>query len=252
MDNKTGLISIIMAAFNAEQTIKDAIKSVVDQTYKNWELIIIDDCSKDETVKIVQSFNDPRIHLIKNSKNLGASFSRKKGLENAKGEWIAILDSDDKWTTDKIEKQINFAKMTAAELIYSGSAFMDNEGNSINWQLHVPARLTYHVLLRQNLISNSSVLVKKCLYRKYYAIGDGMHEDYAIWLQMTKNGIIAYGIDEPLLIYRIAKESKSSNKIKAAIMNWNTYRYIGLNIFQCAYYEVRYAINGIMKYRNLR
>ena len=232
MEEKLGLVSIIMATYNAEKTIGVAIDSILAQTYTDWELLVVNDCSKDDTTALVSAYSDPRIRLLENDKNSGVSISRKKGMEAANGEWIAILDSDDKWTQDKLEKQLRFAEKSGGDLIYSGSAFMDDNGHPINWQLHVPSILTYKELLKQNLISNSSVLVKASLYRKYYIVGDGMHEDYAIWLQM--------------------KVSKSSNKIKDAKMNWNTYRYVGLNIIQCAYYEFRYAINGIMKYKNLR
>ena len=252
MKEKNKLVSIIMAAYNAEKTVEDAIKSVLEQTYVDWELLVINDCSKDHTAEAVVSFTDPRIHLVNNEKNRGVSVSRKKGMEMAKGEWIAVLDSDDKWTPDKLEKQINLARETGAELIFTGSAFMDNDGNSIDWQLHVPTKLPYRELLKQNLISNSSVLVKAELYRKHYAIGDGMHEDFAIWLGITKEGKAAYGIDEPLLVYRLAKSSKSSNKFKAARMNWNTYRYIGLNSLSASYYMCWYIVKGLLKYRHLK
>ena len=106
--------------------------------------------------------------------------------------------------------------------------------------------------MKQNMISNSSVLVNKDLYQRFYAIGDGMHEDYAIWLGITRSGYIAYGIDEPLLLYRVAKSSKSGNKLKSAKMQWNTYRYIGLNPVVAAYYMCWYTIKGLLKYRHLR
>ena len=106
--------------------------------------------------------------------------------------------------------------------------------------------------MKQNVLSNSSALVRKELYAKYYAIGDKMHEDFAIWLGILKEGREAYGVDEPLLIYRIAKSSKSGNKIKAAKMNWNTYRYIGLNPLSAFYYECWYVVKGLMKYRYLK
>jgi teichuronic acid biosynthesis glycosyltransferase TuaG len=96
------------------------------------------------------------------------------------------------------------------------------------------------------------VLVKTDLYRKHYAIGDGMHEDFAIWLGITREGKDAYGIDEPLLIYRVAKSSKSSNKMKAAKMNWNTYRYVGLNPVAASYYMCWYIVKGLLKYRHLK
>lgn len=252
MEDKFDFVSIIMAAYNAEKTISVAIQSVLTQTHKNWELLVVDDHSNDRTASIVQSYDDPRIRLLQHDKNCGVSLSRKSGMDNAKGTWIAILDSDDMWVSTKLEKQIKFAERTGAELVFTGSAFMDEDGFPIDWQLHVPSKLSFHNLLKQNLVSNSSVLVKSQLYRKHYAIGDMMHEDFAIWLAITKEGKFAYGIDEPLLVYRLAKTSKSSNKVKAARMNWNTYRYIGLTRLQASYYMLWYTMKGILKYRHLR
>ena len=249
-----GLISIIMAAYNAEKTIEKAINSVLNQTYPNFELLVVNDCSKDRTVELVKSIaaTDGRVRLISNVKNSGVSHTRMHGLEEAKGSWIAILDSDDAWTPEKLEKQIELQKRTNADLLFTGSAFMDSDGQPIDWYLHAPAEVSYRQLLKQNVLSNSSALVRKGLYAKYYAIGDGMHEDFAIWLSILKEGKKAYGVDEPLLIYRIAKSSKSGNKVKAAKMNWNTYRYVGLNPIEAAYYEGWYMIKNVIKYTNLK
>lgn len=250
-----GLVSIIMAAYNAEKTIELAIESVLNQTYSNFELLVINDCSKDGTAKLVEAFSakDNRVRLISNEKNSGVSYTRKYGLEEAKGSWIAILDSDDVWAPEKLEKQIELQNRTNADLLFTGSAFMDSEGRPIDWYLHAPAEVTYRQLLKQNVLSNSSALVRKALYAKYYAVGDGMHEDFAIWLSILKEeGRKAYGVDEPLLIYRIAKSSKSGNKVKAAKMNWNTYRYVGLNVVEAAYYEAWYMFKNVMKYANLK
>ena len=243
-----------MAAYNAEKTVESAIKSVLSQTYANWELIVVNDCSKDGTEAIVAGFAgiDPRVRLISNETNSGVSITRKKGAETAKGTWIAVLDSDDMWKPDKLEKQMRLINEKNAELVFTGSGFIDNEGNPIDWQLHVPETLSYRELLKQNLVSNSSVLVKKELYEQFYAVGDDMHEDFAIWLGITKTGRKAFGIDEPLLIYRLAKSSKSSNKLKAARMNWNTYRYVGLNPVAASYYMCCYTVRGLLKYRHLK
>lgn len=254
MQNDFGLISIIMAAYNAEKTIEQAINSVLSQTYTNFELLVVNDCSTDRTAELVKSIaaKDSRVRLISNVKNSGVSYTRKHGLEEARGSWIAILDSDDAWAQEKLEKQIKLQKKTNADLLFTGSAFMDADGKPIDWYLRAPSEVTYRQLLKQNVLSNSSALVRKELYAKYYAIGDGMHEDFAIWLSILKEGKKAYGVDEPLLIYRIAKSSKSGNKVKAARMNWNTYRYVGLNLMEAIYYECWYIFNGIRKYRNLR
>lgn len=249
-----GLISIIMAAYNAEKTIGHSISSVLDQTYPNFELLVMNDCSTDGTEKLVESFaaKDSRVRLISNEKNSGVSYTRKHGLEEAKGEWIAILDSDDAWAPEKLEKQIALQEKTNADLLFTGSTFVDADGQPISWYLAAPAEVTYRRLLKQNILSNSSTLVRKELYAKHYASGDGMHEDFAIWLSILKEGRKAYGVDAPLLIYRIAKSSKSGNKFKAAKMNWNTYRYVGLNPVSALYYECWYMVKGLLKYKNLK
>lgn len=247
-------VSVVMAAYNSEKTIECAIRSIMNQSYSNWELIVINDCSTDNTPYILSSLekSDNRIVVINNDMNKGVSFSRFEGVKAAKGKWIAILDSDDAWASDKLEKQLNVAHEKDADLVFSGSAFMDDSGNEIDWVLHVPEKIGYKQLLKQNLISNSSVLVKKSKYVQHYAFGDDLHEDFATWLGMTKSGTIAYGIDEPLLIYRLAKSSKSSNKIKAAKMNWKTYRHVGLNKISAAYYMIWYMFKGVFKYHNIR
>lgn len=250
-----GLISVIMAAYNADQTIAQAIHSVLTQTYKNLELIIVDDCSTDTTIQVISSFNDKRIRLICNEKNSGVSYTRQRAAKNANGRWIAVLDSDDAWTNTKLELQANVQKETNASLLFTGSAFMDVYGEKIDWELHVPPKIDYHKLLRQNLISNSSVLVKKALYLKYSNSdknSDLAHEDFVCWLRMLKDGYIAYGIDQPLLIYRLSGNSKSGNKLKAAKMNWNTYRAVGLSLPASCYYMLWYTVNGLKKYKNLK
>lgn len=254
MQSGFGRISIIMAAYNAEKTIEQAIYSVLCQTYPDFELLVVNDCSTDKTAALVAAIaeKDDRVRLISNEKNGGVSYTRKHGLEEARGEWIAILDSDDAWASEKLEKQIELQKKTNAELLFTGSAFMDADGKPINWYLSAPAEVTYRQLLKQNVLSNSSALVRKKLYAKHYAVGDEMHEDFAIWLSILKEGRKAYGVDEPLLIYRLAKSSKSGNKVKAARMNWNTYRYVGLNPVEALYYECWYMAKNIVKYANLK
>ena len=168
-----GLVSIIMAAYNAEKTIEQAINSVLNQTYTNFELLVVNDCSKDGTVESVKSSaaTDGRVRLISNEKNSGVSYTRKHGLEEANGSWIAILDSDDAWAPEKLEKQIELQNRTNADLLFTGSAFMDSDGRPIDWYLHAPEEVTYRQLLKQNILSNSSALVRKELYAKFYAVG---------------------------------------------------------------------------------
>ena len=247
-------ISILTAAYNAEKTIKSAIESVLAQTYTDWELIVVNDCSKDKTQAVVSEIaaKDSRVRLISNETNLGVSSTRKKAFDAATGTWIAVLDSDDMWVPKKLEKQLAFAEKPGADLVFTASAFMDNDGNPIDWVQHAPETVSYRELLKQNIISNSSVLVKKELYEKFYVVNDSIYNDFAMWLQIIKAGYKVCGLDESLLTYRVSSSSRSGNKVKSAIRTWNTYRYIGLNLFEVVYFMCWYAVKGILKYRKLR
>lgn len=254
MEDRQELISVIMPAYNAEKTLLQAIVSVLEQSYRNIELVIIDDDSKDNTRRIAEECaeKDCRVKVLHNLKNCGVSITRHRGIAAANGKWIAFLDSDDIWKKDKLEKQWAIRNEKGADLVFSGSAFIDAEGNQKDWVLHVPEKISYRELLKQNVISNSSVLIKKTAYQRCEILGNNMHEDFACWLNFLRKGGIACGIDEPLLIYRLSPNSKSGNKVKAARMNWNTYRAIGLNFYDACWYEIHYAFNGLRKYRHLK
>jgi teichuronic acid biosynthesis glycosyltransferase TuaG len=248
------LISIIMPAYHAEKTLTMAVESVISQTYPNWELIIIDDASGDRTWEIANTFaqRDSRIRLLRNEGNCGVSETRVRGLQAAQGQWIALLDSDDAWKPDKLQKQLTLASQTGAQLVFTGSAFMRSDGSNINWVLQVPQTISYRKLLKQNLISNSSVLVRKDCYQRHQFIGDDLHEDFVCWLGFLRAGGIARGINEPLLIYRVSSNSKSGNKLRSAAMTWRSYRTVGLHILAAAYYMVWYTLSGLMKHRHLK
>lgn len=252
--HKHPLISIIMPAYNAEKTIEASIQSVMSQTYSYWELIIINDASNDCTADLICKYEkmDSRIGVLTNPSNCGVSYSRKRGVDSASGSWIAFLDSDDLWTSDKLEKQIELLRNNEADLIFTGSSFIKADGTPYSWIMQIPTQITYRQLLKQNVISNSSVLVRKELLQKHMVEGDHMHEDFACWLGCLRDGACVQGINEPLLIYRVSASSKSGNKIKAAKMNWNTYRSVGLSVFESVYYMFWYGIRGIKKYRNLK
>lgn len=246
------LISIVMAAYNAERTIRTAIDSVLAQSWKDWELLVVDDCSTDRTGEIVAAYGDGRIRLLRAAENRGAAASRYAGVEAARGDWIAILDSDDAWAPDKLASQAEEQRRTHADLVFTGSGFMTAEGERLDAVLHVPERIGYRQLLKQNVISNSSVLVRREFYLQYSPRKEDMHEDYACWLGLLRAGHTAVGIDRPLLIYRLSQGSKSSNKFRSAGMNWNTLRHVGLDRFSAAFYMAFYAINGLRKHGALR
>ena len=276
-----GIISIIMPAYNSSKTIEESIKSVINQSYKDWELVIVDDCSKDGTVdlvnKIKEKHEDLNIKLYRNPENKGVAFSRNFGVKMAEGNIIAFLDSDDLWTRDKLEKQMklmeilqNFddkpltdsvynddvynEKSGRSVLLYTGSDFITSKDVKLGYTLRVPKKIGRKELQKQNIISCSSVLASKELLMKHVfpIIDDPIHEDFVVWIEILKEIPYAYGIDEPLLIYRVSDSSKSSRKSRAAVMNWNTYRYVGMGILESIYYMVCYTIRGLKKWSRIK
>lgn len=248
------LISIIMPAYHAEATLKTAVESVIAQTYSQWELIIVDDASGDATAELAQEYAacDSRIRVLTLPCNSGAARARQAGIDAAGGQWIAFLDSDDAWRQDKLYRQMQIALQKNAGLVYTGSAYMDAAGNLLNWTLHVPSHIGYRRLLKQNLISNSSVLIRKEVYCRYAVSRSDLHEDFVCWLRFLRDDGMACGIDEPMLVYRLSPFSKSGNKLKSAGMAWRAYREVGLNPLKSMYYMAWYTVTGILKYRHLK
>ena len=249
-------VSVVMPAYNCEATLQESVESVLRQTAENWELLILDDSSRDGTFKLMRRLAelDSRIRIFRNDRNMGVGRTRNRGVGLAEGDWIAFLDSDDLWTQDKLEKQLSLlASFPGTGLFYTGSSFIRSDGTPMDYILHVPETLDRKKLLKQNLISCSSVLAEKKLLEKYpMPAGAGMHEDFAVWLRILEESSPARGLDEPLLIYRRSASSKSGNKWKAAKMNWNTYRAVGLDPVRACYYMAWYAVNGLKKYSKLK
>lgn len=253
MPKNHDLVSIIMPAYNCEKYVVEAIESVLKQTYSNFELIVIDDGSKDSTLKIINDYaeKDTRVKALQNEKNSGVSATRNRGISIAKGNWIAFLDSDDIWTEEKLEKQMNYANINNADFIFTGSSYIDEEGKPYSGIFEVPEKVSYKKLLRQNVITCSSVLVKKKYFENVKMEKDEMHEDYAVWLRILKLGVTAYGVNEPLLIYRISRNSKSGNKMKTVKMTYKVFRFIGINPIGSAYFMMRHVMASVGKYKKI-
>lgn len=253
MSKNEALVSIVMPAYNCEKYVIDAINSVLTQTYQNWELLVLDDGSKDNTFNIINEFGkkDSRIRPLQNKKNMGVSATRNRGIELALGDWIAFLDSDDMWEPSKLEKQLKVADKNSAEFLFSGSSYINEKGVTFNGIYEVPEKVTYKILRNHNVISCSSVLVKRQYLNNIKMEKDEMHEDYATWLRILKLGVIAYGVNEPLLIYRISRNSKSGNKMKTVKMTYKVFRFIGINPIGSAYFMVRHVIGSVGKYRKI-
>ena len=247
-------ISIVMPAFNSEKYINEAIDSVLAQSYQHWELIVVDDASTDSSFKLAEYYKDSRIRVIRNNENVGVAGSRNRGAREAKWDWIAFLDSDDLWRADKLEKQINqIEDIPNGKLFFTGSGFINENGDHLNYELHVPEKITREEVLKQNLISCSSVVIKKELFLRY-PMPDirNIHEDFAVWLKILQEEPFAYGLDEPLLTYRLHNTSKSGNKLKSAMMQWKTYRVSGESLISSIINLTSYTLRGLKKYENLQ
>lgn len=246
--------SVIIPMYNAERYIENTINSVLNQTEKNFEIICVDDCSKDGTVEIVKKLQekDNRIILIQNETNLKVSQTRNNGIKNAKSNWIALLDADDMWEPDYLQKVLQKRDETQGKLICTSCKYMDNDGKILDSEFIIKPEITYKMLLKQNTILCSSVFIQKKLLTKTPFYADDVHEDYVCWLTILKEIGKAYGVQEPLMIYRLTVGSKSRNKFKAIKMSYNTYKKHGLGFFKRCYYTVCNAINGLKKYSKIK
>lgn len=248
------MVSIVMPAYNAARTIRDSIESVQAQTVQDWELIVIDDGSKDSTADILREMAaaDERIRFLQNEKNSGASYTRNRAIELASGEWIAFLDSDDLWRPEKLEKQLAMAEAHPDMVIcYTASSFIDDDGKPYSYVMSALEQMTYKKLLRKNLMSCSSVMIRATVMKGIKMPNDKMHEDYYVWLTVVKECGVAYGINEPLLIYRLCANSKSSNRFKSAIMLFNSYRAVGYRMVISCLLVFRYMFYSVGKRRKI-
>lgn len=242
------LVSVIIPVYNASKTIEKTINSVLDQSYTNFELIAIDDCSTDNSFEILEklSSEDNRIILYRNSKNLGVAKTRNIGIDIARGEFISFLDSDDIWKASKLEKQLKYIKQKNAHICYTAYEMISNDGSNSVLRC-VPKEINYTKLLKENVICLSTTIVKSYVLKKYPFQTEFFHEDFVLWLKLLRAGCKAVGIQEYLVIYR--KGGRSSDKLKAGINRWVVYRKSEkLSFILSTYYLINYIINGVKKY----
>lgn len=245
---KDVLVSVVMPAYNCEKFIGTAIESVLRQQVP-LELIVINDNSTDRTTEQIQSFRwDERLIYICNESNQGVAATRNKGIQMAKGKYIAFLDADDYWTEDKLIKQVSLMEKKNGVLSSTARELMDENGSLTGKIIGIKEEVRYKDLLKGNVLNTSGVMVLASVAKRYPMVQDHLHEDYITWLSILKEYGKAYGINEPLLKYRVMKGTKSGNKLKSAKMTYGVYRYIGLGRVKALYYFCFYAINGVVKY----
>ncbi len=252
MAYKNNLVSIIMPAYKVAGYIEESIESVLSQTYKEWELFVADDCSPDETRKIINKYasRDKRIKPIFLKKNSGPATARNHALNLAKGRWIAFLDSDDIWMPNKLSIQRDFQLKNCAVLTFTQFRRVSSDKNEIGHLIDVPNQIDYSELLGNTVIATSTVLVDRSLLTKPIKMKKVFYDDFVCWLDLLKDGALAYGLKEDLMRYRVLKKSVSRNKLNSAMQVWKIYRsHLNFGLFFSFLLILRWSINALLKYR---
>lgn len=242
-------ISVITPAYNAEKFIHETIESVLAQTYTHWEMIIVDDCSRDRTVSIVEQYmkHDDRIKLVQLEENSGSAVARNKAMDHAQGRYLAFLDSDDLWLPEKLEKQLMFMQHEDIAFSFTKYVRILEDGTETSMVSKTPATIGYEGLMKQCVIGCLTVMLDREKIGELRMVNIRTRQDYAFWLKITRNGYLAYGIPEVLAQYRLVQDSISSNKVQAAKRNWYVYRQIEQqNLLKSLWYFSNYAIRSVL------
>lgn len=245
-----GLVSVIMPVYNSGTYLYGSVKSVILQTYSNWELLIIDDCSTDKSAAIIQQYvqQDSRIHYLKTDKPSGSpTLPRNIGIQHARGRFIAFLDSDDMWLPNKLEEQLILFDNEDTAIVYSDYEKISEQGIRNQRIVSAPNSTNYNHLLRGNVIGCSTALYDTEKVGKVY-FENVSHEDYVLWLTILKKGFIARNTRNVQALYRVRTSSVSSNKWKALLWQWNIYINVEkVGYMRAAYYFLSYLIKAYKK-----
>lgn len=242
-----------MPAYNASLNIGHAIDSVLKQTYENWELIIVNDCSTDNTLEIVRSYanEDDRIKVFSNEVNSKVAKTRNKAISKATGRYIAFLDSDDLWLPEKLEQQLNLMKSDEKIYFSFGSYLViEDDGSKTGKIMKAPAKISYKNMLKGSKIGCLTVLIDRNIVSdlEFKDIG---HEDYLLWLELLRDYGDAYAVTDAVACYRQGGGSLSSNKKRAAGWQFDIYRKeLNIPLIPSIFYFVHYAINAFRKYED--
>ena len=246
---KAPVVSIIMPVYNGERFIGESIQSVVQQSFQDWELIVVDDASLDGSVDLVcaRCAEDARIRLIQLEQNSGAAIARNAALESARGRFVAFLDGDDLWLPYKLERQLTFMKKVDAVFSYSAYDRIDESGQHLG-SVGVPERLRYEDLLKTCYVGCLTAIYDTEFYGKRMMPMIRQGQDFALWLELLRHGGEARGINEVLALYRVRSKSLSASKLKGSFYVWKIYRKIeGMHRNDVFFNFANYAIRGIFR-----
>lgn len=247
-----GMVSIVVPVYNAGKYIGETIDMVMGQTYDRFELILVNDCSADNSVEVIKKKQEAYgevIRLIDLKENGGAAAARNAGIDAAKGEFLAFLDADDIWLPEKLSREVAFIKEKDAAFVFCSYEFGDEEAKPTGRVVKAPSCITFRKALSRTVIFTSTVLFDlKKLTKDEVHMPIIESEDTATWWSILKRGNVAYGLDEVLVIYRRPAKSLSSNKFKAIKRIWGLYRNIAeLSAIESAWYFVGWAFRATLR-----
>jgi teichuronic acid biosynthesis glycosyltransferase TuaG len=248
---QTDLVSIVTPLHNSERFIRQTIESVRAQTFPNWEMLIVDDCSTDGSVAIVQGLQtlDRRIRLLRLAEHGGPAVARNTGIREAKGRFIIFLDSDDIWFPHLLETEVAFIKSKDAAIVFASYERTTEDLKTNLGPFSVPTKVGYTDLLKTCSISCLTGMYDAGKVGKVYMPNFDKREDYGLWLAILKQGYTAWGLADTLALYRMRKGSVSRNKLHIAYRQWQYYRTEErLPLHECVYYFCCYAANSFKKY----
>ena len=245
------LVSIITPSWNVERLIGETILSVQAQTLGDWELLIADDCSTDNTPAVIESYaaKDARIKLIRQPRNGGPALARQAAIEQAQGRFIAFLDSDDLWLPAKLERQVAFARQHRAALSFTAFRRINEDGSTTGRLIAVPDSLTYDQLLKNTSIATLTALVDRDIAGDIAMKNEG-YDDFCLWLSILKPGHLGWGLNEDLARYRVRGVSVSSRPMRSAGWVWHIYRNVErLSLIKSAWCFAHWGARAWLKRR---
>lgn len=252
---KKSTYSVIIPTYNSANTIEQSIMSAINQTYPPYEVIIIDDCSTDDTYERISQYISKYefIKYVKQPVNMGVAMARNTGFKMATGNYVALLDSDDIWREDKMEIQMDFIIKNKCDFCCTAYSFITEDGDKTDIIYNVPDNIVYRDMLVENCVGLSSLVITEEIYKKYNMSDQYSHEDYAFVMSLLKDKKIGKGVDMPLMYYRVSPKSRSGNKKKAAIDRWIIYRkLLGMKIIPSMAAFIQYAYRGYKKYKTIK
>ncbi len=255
LSNGSPAVSVVTPAYQSGRFIGATIGSVIAQTFPDWEMVIVDDCSRDDTGAIAAEFarRDARVRFVRNEANRGPGPTRNEALRRARGRWVAFLDADDLWDAEKLERQVAFMQRGGHAFSYTGYRVLSEDGRLVGAVRHLPPRQGYRDMLKDTSVGCLTVMLDRARVGAVEFPPYRRNQDNALWLKILRGGIVAHGLPDTLASYRLVGTSNTSNKLRAARAVWDVYRdQERLPLVPATWYFANYAWRGFRKHARWR